>query len=169
MIKPGCCRELLPYGGPHCRSTMKRHVFTGAAGTRLYAHIVPDGWNQITSDHAQQVKTGKDKNVKTVTAALGSRILRHVFTGAAGTRLNAHIVPAGWNQITSDHAQQVAARKEENVKTVTAALGSRIGRHVLTRAAGTRLNAHIIPARWNQITSDHAQQVMAGKDRKAHV
>ena len=56
------------------------------------------------------------------------------------------MVPAGWNQITSDHAQQVAARKEENVKTVTAALGSRIGRHVLTRAAGTRLNAHMVPA-----------------------
>ena len=56
------------------------------------------------------------------------------------------MVLAGWNQITSDHAQQVVAGKEENVKTVTAALGSRIGRHVLTRAAGARLNAHIVPA-----------------------
>ena len=40
----------------------------------------------------------------------------------------------------------MAAGKEENVKTVTAALGSRIGRHVLTRVAGARLNAHIVPA-----------------------
>ena len=108
---------------------------------------------------------GKEKNIKTVTAALGSRIGRHVFTGAARTRLNAHIVPAGWNQITSDHAQQVTAGKEKNVKTVTAALGSRIGRHVFTGVAGTRLNAHIVPAGWNQITSDHAQQVTAGKRR----
>ena len=128
-------------------SRIGRHVFTGAARTRLNAHIVLTGWNQITSDHAQQVTAGKEKNVKTVTAALGSRIGRHVFTGAAGTRLNAHIVLAGWNQITSDHAQLVAAGRVKNVETATATLGSRMGRDVSRGAAGTRHNAHIVPAR----------------------
>ena len=74
---------------------MKRHVFTGAAGTRLNAHIVPAGWNQMTSDHAQLVVAGKDKNVETATAALASRMGRDVSGGVAGTRHNAHIVPAG--------------------------------------------------------------------------
>ena len=89
---------------------------------------------------------GKEKNVKTVTAALGSRIGRYVFTGAAGTRLNAHIVPARWNQITSDHAQLVAAGKDKNIETTMATLGSRMGRDVSGGVAGTRHNAHIVPA-----------------------
>ena len=67
---------------------------------------------------------GGDKNVKIVTAAAGSRMEGHVSRGAARTRHNAQIVPAGSKQTTSDYVQLAAAGGDQSVKTVTATAGS---------------------------------------------
>ena len=67
------------------------------------------GWKQIISHHVQLTAAGVDKNVKTVTAAVWSRMESHVSKGAAGPRHNADMVPAGWKQTTSNHVQLAAA------------------------------------------------------------